>query len=413
MSFPRWNAASGPVISGPGCIFSLFLAPVVVRLQYAAALWYSECSFVAARLRAHMHLKGRSLDRLLMLRPFTSLPLCPRENFNPPQMQTASPWKLLWKLPQQQNARRPQTFPFFWTFFCFDLRGFWRTPALSVLLGVCGESIYLWFCRSERWRGGKMMRGLRFINRKLPTVGGCSGWGAQRWLSSLAALFILLKSAAQKKTKRFFSIQVSQPAHEKNPQTQRISFVSWRSVGIWPPFCRDDNAAIREENWLNPPPPPPPYISGSQLPSPLEKELSQSCQSPKSDVLLTKLRRKHFFPQFQCSWVIYSYSFTVTSFPVHVFCIFTGHFNAQIFTLLVFGESETPTGHLGKRRLRINVSAWGFIPKIYSIYLNCKISKLCQMFASNPLITWGPGRFPVVPVPSASLWGQSPEFSLK
>lgn len=64
-----------------------------------------------------MHLKGRSLDRLLMLRPFTSLPLCPRENFNPPQMQTASPWKLLWKLPQQQNARRPQTFPFFWTFF--------------------------------------------------------------------------------------------------------------------------------------------------------------------------------------------------------------------------------------------------------------------------------------------------------
>lgn len=255
MSFPRWNAASGPVISGPGCIFSLFLAPVVVRLQYpAAALWYSECSFVAARLRAHMHLKGRSLDRLLMLRPFTSLPLCPRENFNPPQMQTASPWKLLWKLPQQQNARRPQTFPFFWTFFCFDLRGFWRTPALSVLLGVCGESIYLWFCRSERWRGGKMMRGLRFINRKLPTVGGCSGWGAQRWLSSLAALFILLKSAAQKKTKRFFSIQVSQPAHEKNPQTQRISFVSWRSVGIWPPFCRDDNAAIREENWLNPPP---------------------------------------------------------------------------------------------------------------------------------------------------------------
>lgn len=40
--------------------------------------------------------------------------------------------------------------------------------------------------------------------------------------------------------------------------------------------------------------PPPLFISGSQLPSPLEKELSESCQSPKSDVLLTKLRRKHF-----------------------------------------------------------------------------------------------------------------------
>lgn len=67
-----------------------------------------------------MHLKGRSLDRLLMFRPFASLPLCPRGNFIPPQMQTASPWKLLWKLPRQQNAHAgPRLFKFFWDVFLF------------------------------------------------------------------------------------------------------------------------------------------------------------------------------------------------------------------------------------------------------------------------------------------------------
>lgn len=70
-------------------------------------------------------------------------------------------------------------------------------------------------------------------------------------------------------------------------------------------------------------------------------------------------------------------------------------------TLLISGESlEHPLVTYS----RINLATWGFIPKIYSIYLNWKISKLCQMFASNPLIALGPGGLPVAPVPSASLW---------
>lgn len=150
VSFPRQNAVSGPVISGLRCIFSFFLAAVVVRLQHAAALWYSDV-FLRGRTarRVHMHLKGHRRDHLLMFHPFTPVSLCPRGNFNPLQMQTASPWKLLWKLPRQQNTRQPRLFNF-WTFFVLIFAVFEERRPPSVLLRVCGESIYLWFCRSER-----------------------------------------------------------------------------------------------------------------------------------------------------------------------------------------------------------------------------------------------------------------------